>query len=457
MLKIISKLILLVLLISCNEDQLSSLHDQVSKELAQAKECMKQLVPGQLSLCSIDTPEININDKEACLKQFKQANVEVEVLSQSDSDRYPKFVKSTNRAMLLHNENKVLFRKDVYNKIDCYHEYIHYLQSQSQNKLSLLKRRHLSEKFKKILSLNAQRVSEYELENNKKAINELAVKVQNGINLLTDFNSLSNSLDEIEAYHQVLNFCDKSQSCSREDIEIAIANLYERRKHLSEQYQDSLQNRVNTILQSKKKEALKRVQSNWKSSKLKSIVKSMVKLSIDEIIKLINNEGISVYRIASTSDFNFAKIKKDLIPLEKYKKIPIIKDQFRELIGLKLILGKAMGKYICSAQKQFIILNRLFSKSVLIHEYLHAKQYQQNKSYCAGDSKQKKLLFEFKNGIISKPIYESQVLDIQMRNLIAEEEVYKALSTFDSYFTDLDNLNNKAKLMEIQRDLQYLK
>ena len=183
----------------------------------------------------------------------------------------------------------------------------------------------------------------------------------------------------------------------------------------------------------------------------------MVKLSISDIIKLINKNGIAVYRIASTSDFNFSKINKDLIPLDEYKSIPIFKERFRDLIGLKIILGKAMGKYICSMNSQFVILNRLFSKSVIIHEYLHAVQYRKNPKYCSGDSKQKKLLFEFKNGIISKSEYESRVLDIQMRNLIAENEVYNSLSKFDSHFNDIDNLNNKAMLMEIQRDLQYLK
>lgn len=456
--KTIYSLSILYLLSSCSPKSFSDVKQEIVDLNKQAQTCVKSFSLDNSKICSFsyDLEKTVFNNKNDCEKSFDRKGIATIYVDQKNKNEFSEFYYSTNRALLDHLNRKVLFKKNVYNLVDCYHEYIHLLQSHYGNELGLSQRKRKGEYFKELLSKSADQVANLEQNKKIKEAKKLANDVQKGIDELTKFNLLTEYLDEIEAYHLVLRKCDFLK-CSAEDKEIAIANLLKRKEYISLEYQKLLQNLANSIILEKKKKLYKDVASSWKESKLSQEIKSLKGLSVKKIIQFISNKGISLYRIASKSDFNFKAISKQMIDIDLYKKLPIIKDRLRDYMGLKILLGKAMGKFVCTGKENFIIVNRLVTKSTLIHEYLHYVQSKLNPNYCNGDSRQKELYEKFKIGEISKKVYENDVLMLQLKNQIAEYEVYSELVKYENDFSDIENLNNKAKLQELQSDLQYLK
>lgn len=456
--KTIYSLSILYLLSSCSPKSFSDVKKEIVDLNNQAQTCVKSLSLDNSKICSFnyDLEKTVFNNKNDCEKSFDRKGIATIYVDQKNKDEYSDFYNSTNRALLDHLKRKVLFKKSVYNLVDCYHEYIHLLQSHYGNELGLSQRKRKGEYFKELLSKSADQVAKFEKIKKIKEAKKLAIEVQEGIDELHKFNQLTEFLDEIEAYHLVFKKCDHL-NCSDEDKEIAIANLIKRKDYISLEYQKLLQSLAYRMILEKKKKLYKNVASSWKASKLSKEIKFLKGLSIKKIIQFISNKRIDLYRIASTSDFNFKLMSKQMIDIDLYKKLPIVKKSLRDYMGLKILLGSAMGKFICTGEENFIIVNRLVTKSTLIHEYLHFVQSRHNPSYCNGDSRQKELYEKFKKAEISKKNYENDVLMLQIKNQIAEYEVYSELVKYENDFSDIENLNNKAKLQEIQRDLQYLK
>jgi hypothetical protein len=456
--KIIYKYFTFLLLAACSPKSFEDVKNEVVDLNKKAASCMKSLSLEDSKLCTF---EYDLNSKvyeskNDCEKSFDIKGIATIYVDDENKNDFPDFYNSTNRALLDHINRKVLFKKKIYNLVDCYHEYIHLLQAHYGNELGLNRRRKLSERFKVLLAKQADKVAYHEKKQEEKQALKLANQVQNGINELQKFNSLAKNLDEIEAYHLVLRRCNDLK-CSRNDREIALANLLKNKAHLNAEYVKWLEKSAKEVILSKKKELFQSVNKKWKKSNLKKVIKELIQLSPYKLIQKIKQSRIGLYRIASSSNFNMKLFEKDMLSKDIYNKIPVVEDELRDLIGVKILLGKAMGKFVCSEDKKFIIGNRLLSKATLIHEYLHFIQSKTNPSYCGGDIKQKQLYSQFSQGRIDKKTYEKEVLKIQIQDQLAEYEVYSELVKYENEFSDIVNLNNKAKLQELQHDLQYLR
>lgn len=360
------------------------------------------------------------------------------------------FIGSTKQALTFHKPKVVAFKKDN-SLVDCIHELIHVFQWTETGSADLapLNREKTVDRILAQAELEVIQVEKQEKAKNIKVAKELAAAVQKKIDLRKELDSLTDTLDEVEAHYFILQNCDRLL-CSGEDRETALANLRRLSDNLPAEIREQVNKEVSQLIQKKKEEPIKKANGQWKAHNAADAIKEVEGLlakSWRELATTIKDAGISLVRIGEYDEKKALPFK-DRIPNEFFRNLPEPNENEQQILkDSKILSGKALGKFVCqlaSLERPFIVLTMDSTRGALIHEFLHYRQSQRNSDYCSAVFGQTEVARDFAKGKMDRSTHDQMLLYYQAINAIAEWEVYNVFLKLEKNFDRLENLNNQA-------------
>ncbi len=351
------------------------------------------------------------------------------------------FIHSTLRAQALHDQKVILF-KVISNRIDCFHELIHVFQNSDKlkNELSSHKRNELQDGYIKTMNLLINEIETMEKKKNVSAAKEMEGSIRPYIEFIKEWQLLNDWLQEKDVHYFIYQNCN-ALKCTNEDKEIALSNLYLLKKYFGDEKRKEIESNVSELIKPREKSAIDCAKKKWNKIKNQDL-DLFFKMSWIDILKFLTNKKIKVFKF--DDGYKIPQFKLYSIPIQDFKSLLDVGDRIP--FDSKIRKGEALAKFICLGNDFAIIVTPNSTKGSLVHEYLHYEQALKNSEYCSALIATGSLAEQFKNGKISRIVYEKEALNANAIIWIAEYEVYRALSHNNKFLHTLEQTNNQELL-----------
>ncbi len=328
------------------------------------------------------------------IRQMDMASCQQEIERRGYRVKRDVAIPGTRRAETDSGTRVVTFRSEA-DRVDCVHELLHVHQwtsTPARSDLAPPSREKRAFKLAELLEKSIQQIEILEKQNKKFEAKQLGDRIQPAVDIYRDWRGMSDWLDEKEVHSVILENC-ADLKCSEEDRDVALSNLLRLKDKLPKRYREKIVREALASLHKKESAAVEIVRKNW--------------------IPISEKESEAARKLLAKSES---------------KALEILKSQGVQVIQSKTLEAKLNGKFLCQDGKPTILLRTQVKAKILAKAYLHYFQSKKNPGYCTAIMEQGMMAEKFKKGELRRQDYESQVLNAQAMDRLANAEVKKILN-----------------------------